>query len=182
MSLYVSLEDSITTKLQNNTVYAISTFRNKNSSMDNIIFVSKEKNKTCKMLDFLNNNLKDPTILNAMLTMHEDYEYYDEPCKEILYISNNPDEILDKLLNVEKNFIMLEFNKDELELHYKQIQYSFPTRVYLVYDFICIEGMLNNQFYKRMSSRINDVLYKNNKDLLGKFIKIRRIFNDEYII
>lgn len=184
MGLNMSLSETNSSSecTNNNIVYAISTFHNKNNSMDNIIFVSEEKNKTCKMLNFLNNNLKDPTILNSMLTMHEDEEYYVHEFKEILYVSDNPDEILDKLLGVEPNFIMIEFNKNELELHYKHLRSIFPSRIKLIYDFICIEGMLNNSFYKRMASRINDVHYKNNKELLGKFKKIRRIFNDEFII
>jgi len=147
---------------ENKKVYAILTWHNFYEPMESIIFVSHNKNSSTNMLNYLNNKLEDQDILNDIIESSENF------AQEI------------EQTNVRKvTFIMTEFNLDNLETYYNKLKNNLPIKINLIYDFICIEGMINQSYNKETLSMINDKIYEDKHEILNN---IRDYFNDKYII
>ena len=115
-----------------------------------------------KIRNALNEKLDDQEILDDMIGYSEDIAQ-DAIQKNIRY----------------KTFVMTEFTKYKLERYYKKLKQIIPD-IYLSYDFICINTMINQESYKEIASILYNNKYYPNK--LELFNKIRNYFNDKYII
>ena len=149
-------------KVKNKKVYGIITWQNftYDGKMDSMIYVSEDKFQTKKVLNYLNEKLDDEEIIDYIIEFSKD-------CSQEA-----------KQVNIrEKTFVMIELYKFVLEKYYKKLYQIISCDINLTYDVICIEGMINQTQNKIISSRLNDKYYK-----LKSLEKIRKYFNDEYII
>lgn len=143
-------------------VYAILTWHNYtyDGEMCSIIYVSEDKYQTAKVLNYLNDKLDDKELIDYII------EHSEDGAQEA------------KQVNIrEKTFVMIELYKYVLEKYYKGLHQKISRHINLIYDYICIEGMINQEKNKIVSSKSNNKYYK-----LETLNKIRKYFNNEYII
>ncbi len=110
---------------EKNTVYAIIPAYDFAEPMDMIMYVSQDERETYNILHTLN-NIKDEEILNEIQNWVQD----EIQGTEQHYSSS-------------QQFRIIELDKNNLERYYKYLNNNTPLKCKVIYDSICIQGILN---------------------------------------
>jgi hypothetical protein len=160
-NLFCNIEDYLSIKRQN-LVYIIVPNYDFKRYPECVIFVSKNKKLAYKMLDYLNNNLKDKEILDQFNHHAKNTEKKDN---------------YDQILSDNVPFKCMPYFRTILEKIYNDINEKSETPINLIYDFLAVETMLNQTRTQEESSKINSEFW-NPKTLK----EIRTKFNNQLII